>query len=437
LRLKKGESSGIKARIEFRTYIPQTANLQVIPESTHTYLVVHDLSGQAEMDKLAAELKNTLAELLIAKEKAEEGDRLKSAFLQNISHEVRTPLNAIMGFGDILSQPGISPEEKKLYGPMLKSSSTRLLNTITDYMDIAQLLSGNIKTNFSKIEIGKVLKTTVRKYEQTLKSTEVKFSTRFQKDIEKIQIETDESHLLKCLNHLLDNAVKFTSKGYITLGCRINRNKLIFYVKDTGIGISESARDLIFKIFQQEDMSTKRSFEGNGIGLSIVSELVRLLDGEVYFNSAKGTGSTFYLILPCKIHGATVKSERVINPFKSRVPVILIVDDDQPNRFLLEHILREDTKTIYAATDGLEALEIFRNHPEIDLVIMDLKMPKMDGITAARELKKLRKDLPVIALTAYIEEHDEKMLLEAGFSDFLAKPLQYHELHDKIILALS
>jgi CheY-like chemotaxis protein len=337
-----------------------------------------------------------------------------------------------MGFGAILGQHEISTEEKNLYGPMLKRACYQLLNNVTDYLDMSQLQTGIIPFQLNEVRVVKLLYHVFRKYEADMHNAGLKFSTRFQKDLENIIVESDENLMQKCIGHLLANAMKFTTKGSVVLGGRITKNRLVIYVKDTGIGISAEAKKRIFETFEQEDMSINRNFGGSGLGLSIVSGIMKILDGKITFNSVKGSGSTFFLNFPLLTSNKDLAGTKVLQSQKVEKPVVLVVDDDPPNRFLLEQVLGPDTEKIYSATNGLEALSIYEAHPEIDLVLMDIKMPGLDGLSATIELKKKNPDLPVIAITAYVMETDENMLMEAGCSDFVAKPFQIEELKERI-----
>jgi len=250
----------------------------------------------------------------------------------------------------------------------------------------------------------------------------------------KITLHSDTELFQKILSHLLDNAVKFTSQGEITFGYAILTGAIEFYVKDTGIGISHESNTLIFESFKQEELSPTRGHEGSGLGLSIAQGLVRLLGGEMRVDSIKGSGSTFFFTLPYDgMKKEDVMSEAVnmeVNVHDN--PVVLIAEDDEPNFQLLKAVLKKSAITALSANNGKEAVSRCREHPEISLVLMDIKMPVLDGLDATREIKSFRKDLPIIALTAFAMSGDEKRVREAGCDDYIAKPFDISILLEKL-----
>jgi signal transduction histidine kinase/CheY-like chemotaxis protein len=430
--LNTAKSSKINVTISLSSYYSESPVDNVLPEAICYFATIQPVPDHHEVKLLESELVALKSEHAEMKRMVATTESLKFAFLQNVSHEIRTPLNAIMGFGAILGQPDINNDEKNLYGPMLKKACYQLLNNVNDYLDMSQLQTGTMPFHVGEVRVSKLLFRTFRKYESDMRAAGLKFTTRFQKDLDSLIIETDENLMQKCISHLLENAMKFTTKGYITLGSRITKNRLVIYVKDTGIGISAEARKRIFRTFEQEDMSVSRTFGGSGLGLSIVSGIMKILDGNISFNSIKGSGSTFFLSFPLVLADKDRIGTKVLQIREGEKPVILIVDDDSANRFLLEQLLNRDAMKIYSATNGLEALTQYENHPEINLVLMDIKMPGLDGLSATIQMKKKNPDLPVIAITAYVLESDENMLLEAGCADFIAKPFQIDELKERI-----
>ena len=240
-------------------------------------------------------------ELIKAKEKAEKSDKLKTAFLNNISHEIRTPLSSIMGFGSLIAQPDISQEEKEEYLDILDKSGNRLINTITDYMDISMIVSGNMPVTLKPVDYYSLVQTLQEQVSQSCEDKNLKLELEYDTRTEDFILTTDEELLRKSLNHLLNNALKFTSTGVITFGYKIKKEKFEFFVKDTGIGIDPDALKQITEVFMQEDVSSKRAFEGSGLGLSIASGLIKLLGGRIKIESKKLIGTKVFITLPVKL----------------------------------------------------------------------------------------------------------------------------------------
>lgn len=375
-------------------------------------------------------------ELIAAKEKAEKSDKLKSAFLNNISHEIRTPLNSILGFGELfIDEFQISLEDRKKYYGMMRKSSERLMDTITDYMDISLITSGNMSASKTETDIHKLLRQLHDKFLTFCDDTlvELKLLTP---DKDSFTIETDPELLRKAIDHLLDNAFKFTPKGTISFGYQITEKETHFFVEDTGLGIDPSAKQMVFDIFVQENAATTRGHEGSGIGLSIVNGLTNLLGGKVVFNSEKGKGSRFDIILPLPDQLATDKDEPIEKDKDQQI--ILVAEDEDTNFFVLDMYLRKySNMKIIRAYNGIEAVEACQKYSEIVLILMDIKMPLMTGVEATREIKKFRPELPIMAITAYAVSGDEFRLRKEGFDDYLAKPIQKIELYRKIDLLVK
>jgi signal transduction histidine kinase len=371
-----------------------------------------------------AELEKTNNELIISKDKAEASDRLKTSFIQNISHEIRTPLNGILGFSELIADPEVPVADKLDFIPLIKYSSQRLMNTITDYVDIASIVSGNIETRPQEIDLNKECNSIKNKFEDICISKNLDFYFKEPDSIEKNRLTTDLEMLRKILSHLIDNAIKFTKAGSIVFGYKSDDTFIEFFVKDTGIGIDKEAQVRIFESFMQENNSNTRGFEGSGLGLSIIKGFLAQLGGTFRLESVKEEGTTFYFALPI-LHNAvenpvTVSFRLKINP--DVPPFFLIVEDDDPQRLYMESVLKDYASMIYLASNGKDAVEICRNHPEITIVLMDIKMPVMNGFDATREIKSFRNELPIIAITAYALREDEKRALDAGCDDYLSKP---------------
>jgi two-component system, sensor histidine kinase and response regulator len=387
-----------------------------------------------------AELEKTNAQLRAARDKAEASDRLKTAFMQNISHEVRTPLNGILNFGSLLANPDISPEEKQKFIPMLQTSSNRLMHTITDYMDISLIASGNMDICHTQLNVGREFADLKLNFEGAAAVSNLLFEVSAPTHAEDLVITTDPELFRKVLSHLLDNAFKFTHEGKVTLGYTLEPGNIVFFVKDTGIGIADDAQNRVFENFMQEEVAVTRGHEGSGLGLSIVRGIANLLGAEIRLESSKGVGTTFYFSLPYtgSAVGPDDTAENTIPATEqAHQPVVLITDDDDINRFCLEYALQDIASVILQAKDGREAVDLCQEHPEISMILMDIKMPVMDGLEATREIRKFNKEVVIIAQTAFIHAGVREDALTSGCNDYVAKPIESDALRSLIEMHLA
>lgn len=368
--------------------------------------------------------KQLMEDLIIAKEKAEESNRLKTAFMNNISHEVRTPLNGILGFGGIIIDEDLDREEKQNYYQFIKKSSDRLQQTITDIMDISELKAGTLKPNISEVNVIQPLTTLFEKTTATCSQRNILVSLNVAEEHRKTVLLTDGELLSKILIQLLNNAEKFTQQGRIIIGMEILKREAMFFVKDTGQGIAADKLNMIFEPFMQEDNSTTRGHEGSGLGLAIARGMVELLGGRIWVESEKNIGSTFYFTLPLPDNLTGTKTAGpAINQQKSEKPLILIAEDDQSNYLYFKTILHKNGYSTLHVFNGAEAVDFCQKYPEITLVLMDIKMPVMNGIEATKKIREFRPDLPIIATTAYAQTGEKHRILSEGCNDYLAKPI--------------
>ena len=369
-------------------------------------------------------------DLILAKEKAEQSDRLKSAFLANVSHEIRTPLNAIIGFSEFLVKD-ISAEDKKLYSEIIKNSSNDLLNIINDILDIAKIESGHtelVKEEFSVNQLMTELFEFFRYKKNKLNKEHIVIKFEQKLDESKARIVSDKGRIKQVMLNLLENAFKFTSEGYIELGYKLNMEiepiELELFVKDTGIGISKGKQRLIFDRFRQADESTSRTYGGTGLGLSISKGLAKLIGGDLSMTSKEGEGSHFFFKIPYvsgrieDIKLASIDPGSIIPKGKK----MLIVEDVYSNFELVNEILEEFEAVILHAVSGLEAIELFKMNNAIDLILMDIRLPDIDGFEVTNIIKSINPSVPVIALTAYAMKADKQSAIDAGCDDFLTKP---------------
>ena len=381
---------------------------------------------------LQEQLKKESSELKAAMLKAEESDRLKTSFINNISHEIRTPLNGILGFGQMLSNQSLSMEEKDRYLSMMKISSNRLTRMIVNFIDISLINSGNQTVLNEEININKLINEVCNQFRDSFFSAGIRVGYEFPKLKRDLILLTDHEMFSKILGHLIDNAIKFSHQGTITVGYKLEKPGIIFYVRDSGIGISEENQERIFERFMQEDYSSTRGYEGSGLGLSIAKGFVELLGGKIWVKSQKGKGSTFFFHLPLVENIVSTQEKVIPKTQENRKLTFLLAEDDDLNYFYMNLLLSNPLIEIIRAVNGREAVEICKNDPAIDLVLMDLKMPDMDGFEATAHIRELRKDLPVIAVTAYSGAEDRHKALAAGCNEFLTKPVDKELLFSKI-----
>ncbi len=373
-----------------------------------------------EQKKIEQELKD-------AKAKAVESDKLKSAFLANMSHEIRTPMNSILGFSDLLREDDLSDEKKEKYLEQISSGGNRLLTIISDIVDVSKIDANQLSLSYGVCDINKIIDNLYNQFSISDINTNV--SLKIQKSLSDSQsvIKTDNIRLIQILSNLIENALKFTKKGEVEFGYILKKNLLLFFVKDNGIGIDTKYHELVFDRFRQVDNDYFGSKAGTGLGLSIVKGLVELLGGEIWVESEKDKGATFYFTIPYDVTEHSSEDEdiikEVIKPDKNSEVTILIAEDELSNFMYLEELLEVYEYKIIHAINGKKAVELVNEDSSIDLILMDIKMPKMNGFEATKEIRKINKSIPIIAQTAYAMAEDRAKAINAGCNDYLAKPI--------------
>lgn len=372
-------------------------------------------------------------ELIEAKERAEASDRLKTAFMNNISHEIRTPLNAIQGFAPMIIEPGISLEEKQELIEIMNLSTERLVQTVTDYMDISLLTSGNVEPVYRDFRIEDLLGELEGTYKEKCWQKELEWRIDTSGISSCSRMHTDKTLITKILGHLLDNAVKFTAVGNISIKVSKKGRWYEFCIKDSGIGINEKALTKIFSHFVQEDESSRRSYEGSGLGLAIVNGLVTLLGGKIWCESAKGEGSAFFFTIPVKEGKQEMgdsQSDQDITPAPTQSNILIVEDDHFSYRFL-ERVLQNDFQ-VSRAENGQVALEMIRNSPNLAMVLLDVRLPGMDGYEVARRIREIDQRLVIVAQTAHGLQGEREKALQAGCNEYISKPINLSELRQII-----
>jgi signal transduction histidine kinase/CheY-like chemotaxis protein len=377
----------------------------------------HDITARKQSEE----------QLLIAKDKAEESDRLKTAFLHNISHEIRTPMNAIVGFSGFLNDPGLPSEKRKHFTEILVQSSNQLLSIITDIINISTIETGQVTLIEKAVNINYLMKIVYEQFSIIAEKKGVIFQYKTALSDHAAIISTDNTKLIEILSNLLSNALKFTKQGHVNFGYLLKEDYLEFYVEDTGIGIPPKMHDEIFKRFRQMETTVNRKYGGSGLGLSISKAYVELLGGKIWVHSELTKGAVFYFTIPYKKISLNKQSEEQfsnsLNQEIENPATILIAEDEDSNYLLMEELL-SDLKCInIRAVDGLEAVKICKSNPNIDLVLMDIKMPEMDGYEATRQIRKFNPTVPIIAQTAHALADDRDIAFEAGCTDYISKPI--------------
>ena len=380
-------------------------------------------------------------ELSIAKEKAEESDRLKSAFLANMGHEIRTPMNGIVGFSQLLNSEGISDEKRGMYTNIIIENSGRLLELVNDLLDISRIEAGQIVITREWVDMSSLVHEVISFFEPKAIEKQLFIGVEDDANLEGLFVETDKLRVRQIFNNLVGNAVKFTTQGSVCVGCKVGQGEVEFTVKDTGKGIPTHFKDTIFERFQQVEYVTENGMGGTGLGLAIAKNLVELLEGRIWVESEQGKGSVFHFTLPIrefsKVEHTYGEMDGVV-PSLDRIKgkTILIVEDEEINYFFLEEILSGLELSLVRAKNGLEAVDLVENNQAIDLILMDLKMPVMGGYEASEKIKEYRPKLPIIVQSAYAMDGDKRKAKEVGCEDFISKPIDRKELLEKIIFYL-
>ena len=377
--------------------------------------------------------KKTEVELVKAKEQAEESDRLKTAFLANMSHEIRTPMNGILGFAELLKKPLLSGEEQQEYIEIIEQSGQRMLNIINDLIDISKVESGLMQVVIAPTHINEQMDYIYTFFKPEVERKGMKLTFRTPLQSKKSVILSDREKIFAILTNLVKNAIKYSDKGSIELGYELKGKELEFYVSDMGIGIPKLRQDFVFDRFVQADIADSRAFEGAGLGLAITKAYVEMLGGRIWLQSVEDEGSVFYFTLPYIVEVSKESHASVAistdRPEPSIVKLkILIAEDDIISARLLKDILAPIGREFLEVRSGQEAIGVCRENPDIDLIMMDIRMPEMDGYKAIREIRRFNSKVKIIAQTAFGFLSDREKANEAGSDEYIRKPISQAEL---------
>jgi signal transduction histidine kinase/CheY-like chemotaxis protein len=375
-------------------------------------------------------LKSHLVKIRLAEQKAIDSDKLKTAFLQNISHEIRTPMNSIVGFSELLKSNKISEKEQSEYLDMIAKGSDQLLNIVNEVLDISLIETGNITIHKQKFRLNTLLDEIYLSFKP---SVQAGISLNLSKGLpDKLSlILTDAIKLKQIINNLLNNAIKFTDKGHIDFGYSLKEGELEFYIEDTGIGIDADFHNKVFDRFRKLGNGEGRLYEGVGLGLAISKGNVDLLQGRIWVESTPNEGSKFYFTLPYEpaMEEEITEAEAVRHELEGKLNVtILVAEDDDINFIYIKEIFRGTGAVILHALNGKEAVEFVQDNDKISLVLIDIKMPIMNGYEAIKKIRELRPSLPIIAQTAFALSNEMLKAFNAGSNDYISKPFRKEQL---------
>ncbi|HOK75689.1 MAG TPA: PAS domain-containing protein, partial [Bacteroidales bacterium] len=405
----------------------------------------HELTYEGKQARVIAitditYLKEIEQELIEARNRAEESDRLKTAFLANMSHEIRTPMNAILGFMELLKKPDLLQEDREDFMTIIEESGKRLLSTINDIIEISKIETGLVETNLKPENLYEVISTTLNLFKPLARAKGLEFRLKCPEKTELCNILTDRFKLESIITNLLSNAVKFTKEGYIETGLWLENDSIIIYVKDTGRGIPADKLKAVFNPFYQADTTLSREHEGSGLGLAIAKAYSEMLHGRLWVESEPGKGSTFFLMIPLiKSDSAQSIPEQGVDSKKEliRPSKIIIADDEETSFLLLKTILAPYGITCLHAANGKDTLRILDNEKDVSLILLDIKMPVMDGYETVKKIRERNISIPVIAVTAYAFPSDREKALANGCNDYISKPIIKQELISKLKKYLS
>jgi PAS domain S-box-containing protein len=405
-----------------RIYLEIATNSIHFDDQNAVQGIIHDITERKQKE----------LELVNARNRAEESDRLKSAFLANMSHEIRTPMNGILGFADLLKSQNYSREEQARFIGIIQKSGNRMLSTINNIIDISKIESGVETVEIELVNFRVMIKDLYQFFLPEAKKRGLQLILTEPKDTLHDSFYSDDYKLNSILTNLIKNALKFTREGTITVGYSFSDNQVAFHVTDTGIGVAKDKQESIFNQFVQADNSSSRGFEGSGLGLSISKGYVDLLGGKIRMESKLHKGTSFYVKIPVNTKGNERHQNTLPADAGKITPLsnlkIIIAEDDPISADYLDFILKEISSNILFARNGIEAVELIKTNEDTDLILMDMRMPKMNGIEATRLIREFNTDVFIIAQTAFTKEGYKQKTIEAGCNDFILKPINKNKL---------
>jgi two-component system CheB/CheR fusion protein len=397
--------------------------------------------GLRGMAQDISEEKKRKEELIKARNQAIAANEQKDLFLANMTHEIRTPMNAVVGFSGLLKKETLSQKKKNEYIQQIQENSNQLLTLIDDILNLSLIQSNQFNLKKEPFDLCELLESIQQNLQLTLKKQKKDKHLKIvlKKVKTKKQLLGDKGRVTQILNNLLTNAIKYSLQGTIEIGTIEEKDVLKIYVKDQGIGIKEEDQQRIFDAFAQVSNSSHEGNSGIGLGLAICNSLAQAMSGYLELESTYQNGSIFYLCLPASLFSSAAEEEREYpNPTTNNQKVsirdrkILIADDNESVRYFYKEILAEYEPQIYYAKNGAEAVAIIKDHEDLDIVLMDLKMPVMDGVEALKLSKSLRPELPVVAQSAFAMEDQIELYKGEGFDDYQTKPIEAEKIIELI-----
>ncbi len=418
------------------SYYPVEVHLQLFDETPNQLFlaVVQDISERKKYE----------IELIQAKLKAEESDKLKSIFLANLSHEIRTPMNSIAGFTNLLLLPDVTADKKEHYAEIIEQSLNKLLVIINNLLDMSKIETNQLSIQSQEFDLIALLKNTKKQFMvHELMATKPHLTLELENtlDISEFKINSDEARIKQILDNLISNALKYTHDGSVRFGFSVIEKSmklyLQFHVHDTGIGIPDDKKKLVFKRFRQ--IEEDQFHEGTGLGLSISKGIVELMDGEIWFESTPGKGSSFYFTIPLESN-QTIKERKPIvsniNPDKKTSPKVLVVEDDYNSYFYLNEILEAEGFDVIHAINGTDAVNYTLKH-QPDVILLDMNIPKKSGLECLKEIRQQNKKVKIIIQTAYAYDNNVDACFALGCNGYLQKPLNKQHLLQALTKVLS
>jgi PAS domain S-box-containing protein len=436
-KVRKNRSiSGFEVDLVSRDNRTRHVLLSAMMESNDISWMVLDITERKQAEERE---RNYRHELVIAKNRAEQSEKLKTSFLANMSNDILTPLNTLMGFSELISEEALSTSKLNEYSAEINKNGKNIQNIVDNIIDVAKLKSGEVGINLTECKINQLLLDLFAEYENHIQVLSLQgIELRLKRDVKgkEFTIKTEPYRIRQVLSNLLTNAIHHTESGFVEFGYMVADRtpggseimNLTFYVKDTGSGIPEEKKDTLFDRFRNIDSTNKLKRQGPGIGFPLSKVYIELLGGKMWFQSEAGKGATFYFTIPCQVTNINGHSQI---PVKVEKPdsnngnefEILVAEDIESNYLLIEAILSKENYRLTWAKNGREAVDRFRENPSIDLILMDLMMPEMTGYEAIAEIKKLNPDVPVIIITAYTRDEDKRKIFETDCVDYITKPI--------------
>ena len=444
-----------RSEVNYRFVLSNGSVKWVLGQSVPEYNSQSQIIGFVGTITDITELKLIQQEQIVLKKKADESSRLKSAFLANMSHEIRTPMNGILGFAELLKNPNLTGEQQQKYIQIIEKGGARMLNIINDIVSISKIESGQMEVNMQLSNINEQIEYIYTFFKPDIEGKGMQFSFRNSLPSDEAMINTDCEKVYAILTNLVKNAIKYSEKGSIELGYNLKKDneltELEFYVKDTGIGIPLGRQEAIFERFIQADIEDKMARQGAGLGLTISKAYVEMLGGKIWVEAeeenlsdkqSKTGGSTFYFTLPYETKLTIEYSHKnEITPAVTVIPQnnlkILIVEDDETSEEFISIIVQKFANKILKARTGTKAVETCLNNPDIDVVLMDIQLPQMNGYEATRKIREFNKEVVIIAQTAFAMKGDSEKAIAAGCNDYITKPIKIEELEKLIIKYLN